>query len=105
MNNYRVILMPRAEDEILEIAEYIALDNPARAVSFIADLVDALKNTLSIFPESGQIYHEHNFENEIRSFPHGNYLSFYQVVESKKTVEILYIFHSKRDIVGFIQGL
>lgn len=105
MNNYSVILMPTAEEELLEIAEYIALDNPARAVSFIAELVASLKNTLSIFPESGQIFNEHNFKNEIRSFPYGNYLSFYQVVESNKTVEILYIFHSRRDIVGFIQGL
>ena len=105
MNNYSVILMPTAEEELLEIAEYIALDNPVRADSFIVELVGSLIKTLSIFPESGQIFQEHNFENEIRSFPYGDYLSFYQVVESKKTVEVLYIFHSKRDIVGFIQGL
>lgn len=97
--------MPAAEDELLEIAEYIALDNPTRAVSFIAEIVASLKNTLSIFPESGQIFHEHNFDNEIRSFPNGSYLSFYQIIESKKTVEILYILHSKKDIVNFIQGL
>jgi plasmid stabilization system protein ParE len=73
--------------------------------SFIAELVGSLKKTLSTFPEAGQVYNQHDFDYEIRSFPSGSYLSFYQVIESIITVEILYIFHSKRDIAAFIQGL
>ena len=105
MKNYNVVLMPTAEEGLLAIAEYIAQDNPVRAQSFIVELVDALIKTLSIFPKSGQVYPDYGFDNEIRTFPHGNYLSFYQVNDSEKTVEVLYIFNAKRDIDSFIQGV
>jgi len=105
MKNYRVVFATTARNDLLNIAEYISLDNPIRALSFIKEMVKSFEKTLSIFPESGQLYTEHNFGSTIRIISYGKYKGFYQVNKSEKIVEMLYIFNSKQDIAGFIQGL
>ncbi len=105
MNDYRVVFTATARNDLLNISEYIALDNPDRAISFVKEMVKSFEKTLSIFPESGQLYTEHNFDSDIRIMPYGKYIGFYQVNKTEKAVEILYIFNSKQDIVGFIQKL
>ena len=104
MRSYRVIFMPSAKEGLFGIAEYIALDNPVRAMSFIAELTTSLKKTLSIFPKSGHVYDDLDLGVEIRTFPYRNYTSFYQVNEGKRTVEILFILNSKQNIVRFLEG-
>ena len=42
MKHYRVEIMPTAKAGLLEIGEYIALDNPTRAISFIDEITDLL---------------------------------------------------------------
>ena len=53
MKHYRVEIMPTARAGLLEIGEYIALDNPVRAMSFIDEITDSLHKQLSLFPFSG----------------------------------------------------
>ena len=103
MKNYRVKLMKPAKEGLLEIAEYIALDNPTRALSFIEELTHTLKKTLSSFPHAGRPYTE--IEGEIRTVPYGNYVSYYRVKEEEKLVEVLFIFNAKRDVTEFLQNI
>lgn len=105
MNDYRVKIMDTADDCLLEIGEYIALDNPTRAISFVEDIVIALKKTLSLFPYAGSLYDGIEGNDTIRSFVHGNYTSYYKVNESNQTVEILFIFNGKREITEFLEGI
>lgn len=55
MKHYRVETMPTARTGLLEIGEYIALDNPVRAMSFIDEITDSLHRQLSLFPLSGKV--------------------------------------------------
>ena len=55
MKHYRVEIMPTAKAGLLEIGEYIALDNPTRAISFIDEITDLLQRQLSLFPLPGKI--------------------------------------------------
>ena len=105
MKNYRVELMDTAEECLLDIGEYIALDNPVRAISFIDEIVVALKKTLSLFPFAGSLYDGIENNETIRTFVHGNYTSYYRVNESTQTVEVLFVFNGKREITDFLEGI
>ncbi len=89
----RVTLSPAARDDLIEIAVYIAQDNPARALSFVDELEDrceALANAPGIGtvrPELGQ---------GICVLPHRRYLIFYR--ETHEGVRVERIMHSARDI-------
>ena len=48
MSTYRVALADTAEEGLLNIVDYIALDNPVRAVSFVEELTVSLRKTLSL---------------------------------------------------------
>ncbi len=98
MKHYRVEVMPTAREGLLEIGEYIALDNPIRAITFIDEITNSLKKTLSLFPLSGKVAEDLALNEEIRMLPHGNYVSYYRVIENEQLVEILYVFNARRDI-------
>ena len=105
MKNYRVELMDTAEECLLEIGEYIALDDPIRAISFVEEIVIALKKTLSLFPYAGILYNGIEDNDTIRTFVHGNYTSYYRVNGSAQIVEALFVFNGKREITAFLQKL
>lgn len=79
----------------MEIALYIAQDNPNRALSFVDELEDrcaALGNAPGIGtarPELGE---------GVRMLPHGRYLIFYR--QTQRSVRIERVVHSARDIGG-----
>ncbi len=105
MKHYRVEIMPTAREGLLEIGEYIALDNPIRAVTFIDEITNSLKKTLSLFPLSGKVAEDLALTEEIRMLPHGNYVSYYRVIENKQLVEILYVFNARRNIQSLMTQL
>lgn len=105
MKHYRVAIMPTARGGLLEIGEYIALDNPARAMSFIEEITGSLQNQLSLFPLSGKLASDWDMDEEIRILPHGNYNSYYRVIEEKQLVEVLYVFNGSRDIQALMAEL
>lgn len=105
MKHYRIEIMPTAREGLLEIGEYIALDNPARAITFIDEITDSLQKSLSIFPYSGKVADDIEVDQEIRMWSHGNYISYYRVVEEKQLVEVLYVFNASRDMQALIMKL
>ena len=88
----RIIWSPLAVDRVTEIAEYIAMDNPAAAekwVTMVFKKVEELQN----FPESGRIVPE--TENKsIRELIYGNYRIIYRV--EKGAISVLTIRHGKQ---------
>ena len=105
MKPYQIIIMPSARDGLLAIGEYIALDNPVKAITFVDEITTSLEKTLSIFPFSGKISQELNLDEEIRVWSHGNYNSYYRVLDDEKIVEVLFIFNASRDIGSLITSL
>ncbi len=88
-----VVLTEEAEGDLEAIGDYIARDNPERATSFIAELLDGCVG-LATFPERFPVvprYAAHNVRRRI----HGNYLIFYQVEADR--VVILHILNGAQD--------
>lgn len=84
---------PAAERDLEAIADYIAQDNPGRALSFIAELrqtaADIESNPLA-WPERSDLL------PGLRMRPFGRYLVFYQ--QAVDGVRIERILHASRDI-------
>ena len=77
----------------MEIAVYIAQDNPTRALTFVDEL-EARCAALGDAPGIGTPRPE--VGEGIRMFPHRRYLIFYR--EAQKVVRIERIMHGARDI-------
>ncbi|OWV87623.1 plasmid stabilization protein [Rhizobium sp. R635] len=89
-----------AENDLEQIADYIAEHNPLRALSFIrelrskcVDLVDS-PNGFALIPR----YEHHGIRRRV----HGNYLIFYRVETAK--VVIIHILHSATDYGAILFG-
>lgn len=105
MSTYRAAFADTAEEGLLNIVDYIALDNPVRAVSFVGELTVSVRKMLSAFPYSGEVVEDLGFEQEVRVWPYGDYSSYYHVIEDKQLVEVLFVFHASRDVQALIAGL
>ncbi len=103
MQTHKIVLTETANECLLNIAEYIALDSPARAETFIEDIVKSLTKTLSVFPLTGKVYEEIEAKIEIRSLPYKNYVSFYRL--RNDVVEVLFIFNSAQNIKNILTAL
>ena len=93
-----IIFSDPARVDLEDIGDRIAADNPFRAISFVAELVDRA-NALSIypnrFPEVSQVE-----GRAVRKLTHGNYLIFYTA--SADRIEIQRIVHGSRDWAAII---
>ncbi|CAB9541224.1 hypothetical protein BROOK1789C_1079 [Bathymodiolus brooksi thiotrophic gill symbiont] len=105
MKRYQIIIMPSAREGLLVIGEYIALDNPTRAITFVDEMTTSLNKTLSIFPYSGKIVEELDLIDEIRIWSYDHYNSYYRVLDDKQIVEILFVFNASRDVSSLITSL
>lgn len=98
MNYYEIELSENAKEGLLEISEYIALDNPSRGGSFIRKIITSLQSTLSLFPYSGRVVENLGLDEEIRIWSYGNYNSYYRVLDDIQVVGVLFILNASRDI-------
>ena len=96
MEEYRIILTPKARRDLKGIAHHIARDNPERALSYIIELQQYLEKVLSVFPCSGRLY-QHINNKEVRSIPYQDYVCIYNIDERKKHLNIVHVFHAARD--------
>ena len=90
----RLVFTDQAEADLEAISDYIALDSPFRAVTFIQELRrDCVE--LRTMPERYPLFERHRSRG-IRRRVHGNYLIFYRV--GAETVEILHILRGAMDL-------
>lgn len=88
----RYLVSPLAEQDLESIGDYIALDNPYRALTFIAELrsqcakIAAAPKAFRTRPELGE---------NIRSCAYGNFVIFFHDVQ---TVCIVRVLHGAMDI-------
>jgi plasmid stabilization system protein ParE len=84
-----VVLTAEAEADLEQIADYIAADNPKRALSFVVELRQCCERLAEIpkgFPLVPRYEHV-----GIRRRVYGAYLIFYRVTAGQ--VEVLHILH------------
>jgi toxin ParE1/3/4 len=94
----RVVLSRRAEADLAEITDYIALDSPTRAESFEDELL-AQSRKIGLSPLAYVARPE--LGHGIRSCAYGRYGLFFSVREDAVVIER--ILHGSRDILGIFQ--
>lgn len=94
----KVLITAEAERDLERIVDYIAQDNPPRALSFIEELRDkclGLADTPLAFPLVAR-YERFGVRRRV----HGNYLIFYRADVSE--IVILHILHGAMDYAGIL---
>ena len=89
----KVVIAEAAEIDLQDIADRIAIDNPARALSFVRELrvsCTALADSPRAWPLMPDRGH-----GEIRRRLHGAYLIFFHI--GADTVTVLRVLHGARD--------
>ena len=86
MHEFTLEVTLQAQSELLETADYISLDNPDRARSFVRNLVSHFTKIFSTFPESGKISY-----GNVRQLSHKGHTCFYTVMKEDNQVTILHI--------------
>jgi toxin ParE1/3/4 len=89
--DYKVILSPRAIQDLEEIVRYIAFDNPVRAESFGQELITKAK-MLANFPEMGRLVPELKGSGA-RELIHRSYRIVYRVNHESRAVEVSRFWH------------
>jgi toxin ParE1/3/4 len=93
-----VIFSRKAEDDLEAIADYIAQDNPTRALSFLQELRKQCAN-LGLFPNAHPRFPE--LGERSRVMPYKNYVVLYRVLDD--TVSIERIIQGARDILNLLR--
>ena len=94
----KVFITASARADLDEIFDYIAVDNPSRALTFTDKLVDRC-HELGDFPKAYPLvprYEDHGFRRRVC----GNYLIFYRLQPGR--VEVLRVIHGARDYERFL---
>jgi toxin ParE1/3/4 len=89
----RIFRTQESDQDLLEIAAYIARDNP-RAADALIDKIDQKLQLLAQFPGLGPERPE--FAEGLRSFPIGNYIIFYRRIEDG--IVVVRVLHGARDL-------
>lgn len=84
---------PRAELDLEEIGDYIARDNPSRAVSFLREIRELCAG-IAAMPLAAPLRNE--LGEGIRMLPFGRYLIFYTA--DSRIVRIERVLHGARNI-------
>jgi toxin ParE1/3/4 len=87
----KLIFSRLAEDDLEHIADYISIDNPDRALSYI-DEIEAHRTKLLVAPQGG--VRRDDLVRGLRSTPHGAYIIFYRAAFDEVRIER--ILHSAR---------
>lgn len=89
----KVGFSPLSRDDLMTIADYIALDNPRRALDYIKE-IEARCLRLGTAPRSGVM--REDLVQDMRSVPFGAYLIFYSIQAGEVRIER--ILHGARNL-------
>jgi toxin ParE1/3/4 len=93
-----ILVSPEAEADLEEIGDYIAQDNPHRAVTFIDEIrarFEAISRMPLAYAERPEI------DPGVRACVHGNYVIFFYATD--RAVEIARVLHGARNIARLFQ--
>ncbi len=94
----RYVLSPEAHDDLRELRDYIAQDNPTAARRLLSDLRDAMRR-LAEMPELGHV-REDLAEEALRFWPVRSYLIIYR--PDAKPIQIVRVLSGYRDIAELL---
>ena len=85
---YQIIKSLNANNDLNNIADYIAQDSPYRALSFVQEMMENFINKVSLFPKIGMKCKDFYY------LVYQGYYVFYDIYEGKKEILILRIINS-----------
>jgi plasmid stabilization system protein ParE len=96
----RLVLAPRAEQDLEDIWEYIAQDSVSAANRFIGKIEDNIRR-VALNPGIGHSREDLAAGRNLLFWPVGNYLIIYRTLPS--AIEVVAVAHGKRDIPALIR--
>lgn len=91
----KVVITQAAYADLIDIGDYIARDNPTRAITFVDELEQRCR-LIRDHPEAAPVLREHR-DKAIRRAVHGRYCIFYRI-RTDNMIEILHVLNAARDI-------
>lgn len=91
----RLVILPATKADLIEIGDFIATDNPVRALSFVAEIEARM---LKILDMPGASLPRNDLHPGLRSVRHGRYAIYFVEVEDE--LRIVRVLHTSRDVVG-----
>ena len=89
----RLVILPAARADLIEIGDFIAADSPQRAASFVAEIEarmrEAAERPMS-FPARDELH------EGLRAARHGRYLIFF--MGQGNEVQVVRVLHGARDL-------
>ncbi len=95
----RLLILPAARADLIEIGDFIAADNPGRAITCVGE-IEARMQSVAIRPESFPARDE--IHEGLRAARHGRYLIFF--VDAEYEVRIVRVLHGARDLPRQFEG-
>ena len=89
----RLVILPAARADLIEISDFIAQDNPERALSFLTE-IEARMHQAAEHPISFPA--RDDLREGLRSARHGRYLIFF--LNAGEEVQIVRVLHGARDL-------
>lgn len=88
-----LVILPAARADLVDVADFIALDNPERAMSFLAE-IEAKMGQVAARPESFPV--RDDVYQGMRAARHGRYLIFF--LTGAEEVQVVRVLHGARDL-------
>ncbi|WP_322074828.1 type II toxin-antitoxin system RelE/ParE family toxin [Burkholderia cepacia] len=96
-----VHILADAARELEAIGDYIARDNPVRALSFVRELYDKCQG-LATMPFAFPLVPRYERDG-VRHRVHGRYQIFYRVIgEPPERIDVIHVLHSARDVAAIL---
>ena len=89
----RLVILPAARADLIEIGDFIAHDNPARAASFVAEIEARMLQTAE---RPGSFPARDDLRKGLRVARHGRYLIFF--LDTPDEVQVVRVLHGARDV-------
>lgn len=89
----KLVILPAARADLIDIGDFIALDNPPRAASFVAEIEAKI---VEIGERPGSFQKRDDLNPGLRHAPHGRYLIFF--IEKDQEVQIVRVLQGARDL-------
>ena len=97
MYAFKIRYSPSASEDLEQIEAYIARENPVAARWVVQRIFNSL-STISFFPSLGHAMPGHSY----RVLVSGNYMIFYRIIKQTKTIRVLRVLDTRRDLTTMI---
>jgi len=89
----KLVILPAARADLIDIGDFIALDNRSRAASFVAEIEATI---VEMGERPGSFQKRDDLHKGLRHARHGRYLIFF--IETGEEVQIVRVIQGSRDL-------